>query len=543
MRDIEGLRGAYKYIFSFPREEKLLAMCITEVAAWLALSIPLPQVFSWRRALLYVCFTALYIAILIRLTGGLLNVKRGLGFGVIALSYGLFYDALSTPSPSSLTPPMLLLVMFLAFAEGGFCTILSFALAITSAFVDAVWFGKRTMLVVTLGYTLALIALRASVNSSVERVTGVRGVDLLKGLLRYLLQEDKGRFEELLERASRVRRLPVHIYVLEGAGEKGCIVVPEVHPGPFRDLGSSPLPQYIARELEARGFKPLILKGLCGHGEDLVSTSEALSLARRIAERASNIRCSGRVSGARKVSVGGLEALKLCFENAPALLVVSPGRDYDDIPREIAVEGTVISEAHNSANVAGPTCLEELRAAVEEAARTPCSEGRWRVGFSRLKADELELEVGGGGVMATVFLSGDKGAFIVSFDSNNMAPGLREEILRAITSSLPLSYGEVATTDTHVFSGLIPGVEYYPVGSRPRTRKKALALALRAVKEALSGAEEVRVGYARLEFTVRCIDGEALYDLSTITEKYAKASLILLSLLGLAALAAPLIPF
>lgn len=222
---------------------------------------------------------------------------------------------------------------------------------------------------------------------------------------------------------------------------------------------------------------------------------------------------------------------------------MSPGRDYDDIPREVAVEGVVISEAHNSANVAGPTCLEKLRAAVEEAARTPCSEGRWRVGFSRLKADELELEVGGGGVMATVFLSENKGAFIVSFDSNNMAPGLREEILREITSSLPLSYGEVATTDTHVFSGLIPGVEYYPVGSRPRTRKKALALALRAVKEALSGAEEVRVGYARLEFTVRCIDGEALYDLSTITEKYAKASLILLSLLGLAALAAPLIPF
>jgi len=71
--------------------------------------------------------------------------------------------------------------------------------------------------------------------------------------------------------------------------------------------------------------------------------------------------------------------------------------------------------------------------------------------------------IGGGGVMALVTsVEGEKAAF-VSIDGNNMVSGLREKIVSELIQS-GYAVAEVATTDTHVVTGLGKGEGYHALG-------------------------------------------------------------------------------
>jgi predicted neutral ceramidase superfamily lipid hydrolase len=71
-----------------------------------------------------------------------------------------------------------------------------------------------------------------------------------------------------------------------GGADPLALVVSDVHPGPFRTVGSSMLPSLIQQKLGEKGFEAAVLKGLSSHEKNIASRKTTEQLAERLAAEA-----------------------------------------------------------------------------------------------------------------------------------------------------------------------------------------------------------------------------------------------------------------
>lgn len=291
--------------------------------------------------------------------------------------------------------------------------------------------------------------------------------------------------EGYLEMIGEEADLPVNSLIFRARGQnKGALIVPYIHSGPFRNVGSSALPILVKEELgKELGCEVLFLHGISTHDRDLASQRQNHRVIQALLDEIGGGVEAGLASPMVRTSRGGATATCQLFgDQALVALTVSP-KSVDDLPqrleamiteagRALGLE-TMVVDLHNSLDEDDElsdedvsnlyeAALEAMRRALR-APRTPL-----RVGFSRVIPHDFSPVDGMGptgiGVLAAD-VQGQTCVYVV-IDGNNMVSGLREVLLSAL-KELGVDEPEVATTDTHFVNALsVSPRGYYTVGER-----------------------------------------------------------------------------
>jgi len=338
---------------------------------------------------------------------------------------------------------------------------------------------------------------------------GVPSLPLFKAFLLNWIAGLNVPFEEFLEKLGENQDVEVSLIKFSSSKPKAVIVVPSVHPGPFKNVGSSLLPSMLKTALETKlNCVVCVPHGLLGHEFDLASQIQNQKIINRVVEFANLEVSVAKATPFIKVSNGLATACCQAFGNFAFLSFTLAPKTTEDLPQELGLfvrqeaerhrlTCCVVVNAHNS--IDGTTNMQEALDALKTVA-VACLEKAvslkrlpFEIGAATVIPKEFGLKEGmgpGGITVVVVKVGGQKTAYVV-IDGNNMVSGLRENILSAL-HSIGIDEGEVFTTDTHSVNAIILNDRgYHPVGEAI-DHENLIAYIKRATFAALSDLEHVK---------------------------------------------------
>jgi putative membrane protein len=397
-------------------------------------------------------------------------------------------------------------------------------------------------------YVFFIFALVVSIVASytfllfIDRVgkqsLGVPSLSLFRAFLLNWIVGLTGPFEGLLEKLSKDQNVELSLIKFDSSKTKAAIIIPSVHPGPFKNVGSSVLPSLLKSSLEKK-FECVtcVPHGLFGHELDLASQAQNQKIVKHVTEamnfRASNVKASPFVS----VTNGLATACCQIFGDFGFLSFTLAPKTTEDFPqelgllvrqaaKELGLTCCAVVNAHNSIEEVNDTpdsVLDSLRAVAVDCLKKAVSVGRllFEVGAATVLPKEFGLRegMGAGGITTVVVKVGDQKTVYVVIDGNNMVSGLREEILSAL-HSIGFDTGEVYTSDTHSVNALILGKRgYNPIGAAT-DHTKLIEYIKETALVALSNLEPVKAGCRSITVSnVKVIGEERLETLSLLTDR------------------------
>jgi putative membrane protein len=390
------------------------------------------------------------------------------------------------------------------------------------------------------------------INSVADETLGVPALSLFKAFLLSWIVDLNGPFEGFLEKLSKKQDVELAMFRFDSADRKVYMVVPSVHPGPFKNVGSSVLPYLLKQALEKKPrCVACVPHGLFGHELDLASQAQNQKVLGDVVDvmdfPASRAGASPFITASNGVASGCCQI----FGDAALLSVTLAPATTEDIPEELGLfvrkkaaelgfTCCTVVNAHNSIDGMNrmPEALVSLQTVAADCLEKAASASRspFEVGACSI-FPEISLRDGMGRGGITVVASrveGQTAAYVV-IDGNNIVCGLREKILSAL-ETMGVSTGEVFTTDTHSVSGIIQGRRgYHPVGEAIDHNKlidyikQATAAALADMSYAKAGCRTISVP------DVNVIGKQRLESLSLLTDKglqRARRSIVPISLVS-----------
>ena len=309
----------------------------------------------------------------------------------------------------------------------------------------------------------------------------MRILPIFRAFLYSWAEEESGPLEAEIAKVSVVTDLEAdELTFTDPGGNCLCqLVAPYVHPGPFRNVGSSPMSTLIR---EALGNCPaLVVHGVSSHEKDLASRGDVEKVIESLKAgiNAPPVRvCSPMVRGEAR---GAKASCQIFGNTALHTLTLSP-KSHDDIPDSVMerVRASATRKGLDAVVVDAHNCLDDLdllndadsdslveAAEIAMDAALASKQEPFNIGFTEVKPAEWGSDDGMGtlgiGALTIQLASGLRYTYLV-FDSNNMFKGLRERLLAAV-ESLGYAGGEVLTSDTHVVNA-IGATErgYHPMG-------------------------------------------------------------------------------
>lgn len=342
-----------------------------------------------------------------------------------------------------------------------------------------------------------------------KQALGISSFSLLKGFLLNWVLGLNAPLEELFEKLGEDQNVEVFLMRFSSSVTKAVVAVPSVHPGPFKNLGSSALPSMLKAALEKEfGSVASVPHGLLGHELDLASQAQSQKLINYVIGSADFEASEARASPFVTVSNGKAAAccqifgksVFISFSLAPATTEDFPGDLGLFVRKEAKKHGLTcvgVVNAHNS--IDGPANMQKALPSLETVAATCLEKAAslerlpFDVGAATVPPKEFTLEegMGPGGITAVTVGVGSQRAAYVVIDGNNMISGLREEIISAL-HSMGVDEGEVFTTDTHTVNArVLNGRGYHPVGEI-MDRDRLMACIKEATGTALVRLERVK---------------------------------------------------
>lgn len=295
-----------------------------------------------------------------------------------------------------------------------------------------------------------------------------------------------GRLEEEITLLGEERALPVDALLFKDRedGNIAALVVPYIHPGPFRNVGGSGLPSILVDSLSRRlGCEVFVAHGVSNHERDLTRAVDAERVQEAVTEF-SEVDGGDTATPLKWGRKGPARASCQIFgDTAFFTLSLSP-LSHDDLPDRVeesiseAAEARglrpVVVDSHNSIRLNGDLqdydagdLVEAANLALEAALNS--SRSHYSIGASRVIPTEWGLDEGMGpdGIAAlSVTLEGGQRSVYVVVDGNNMVSGLSERIVGAVMD-LGVNEAEVMTSDTHLVNAIGATEKgYYPIGER-----------------------------------------------------------------------------
>jgi putative membrane protein len=395
-----------------------------------------------------------------------------------------------------------------------------------------------------------------------ERMLGMRSFSLFRAFVSNWVLSLNAPFEKLLERLGEKKDVETSFVKFASKNFKTILVIPSVHPGPFKNIGSSLLPSSLKASLEREiNCTACVPHGLLGHEFDLASQEQNRKVIDQVtkAVRALN-GAETKASPFVKVTNGLATACCQVFGKFAMISFTLAPKTIEDLPEEVGIfvrneaktnglDFCAVVNAHNS--IDGEAEMEKSMDSLKNVARQCLTEAvslkqlPFEVGAATVLPKEFSLEdgMGAGGITVVIVKTGVQKSGYVVIDGNNMVSGLREEILDSL-AALGIDNGEVLTTDTHSVSALILGKQgYHPVGEAMDRKKlvdyiKNLALAATAKLEpaeasckSISVADVTVLGGKQLETLCLLIDKSLQTAKRIVVPVFLTAGLVLMSVL------------
>lgn len=461
-------------------------------------------IITYASAIVYA--TAILIAsILAGLTGRAEAVVRGAVFGV-AVNAALRYLAIRVFAATDNSK-----VFVASFMQPALCFVAA-TLMLPLEGVRTLGSGLLAVLIATGGTQIFLTTMRRWEGDG----PGLELIPLFRAFVLAWAEDVNGPLEEQITWVGETMDLGVDTIAFEEekGGCNAAFIVPYVHPGPFRRIGSSGLPSVIVDRVRELGCEALVAHGVSTHSRDLTRSADN--------ERVAEVVASGLFSGVGSryatpmvwaERTGAWASCQLFGDAALVTLSLSP-RSYDDLPEELhgRIAGAAkdmglnacVVDSHHSIDLEGgfeeyePDDLYEAAVqALRLAQRTERS--TFSVGVDRIVPGDWGLDDGMGpdgvAALAVHLDSGQTSAYVV-IDGNNMTLGLRDGIVEAVKAR-GVDEAEVLTSDTHLVNGIGATTSgYFPIGVKTEG-EKVVDYAIDAVENAVKKLRESRARHSQ----------------------------------------------
>ena len=476
--------------------------------------------------------------------GWLLWVKLCLlGYAAVVTLRGVVFIATSSAAMwrkllSVLLNPTLCIVAFLAFWGG-----------ISSAILIQI---LPFLVISPIIGCVAVFLFLSSLDRLGQKTYSIPSLPLFRAFMLNWIVDLNAPLEELLEKLGENADVEVTLLKFDSSKPKAAVIVPLVHPGPFKNVGSSLLPSLLKHEFEREfGCDTCVPLGILGHELDLASQAQNHKIVSQVIASAKFKASSDLASPFVKVTEGVAAASCQIFGDTALLSFTLAPKTTEDLPQELGhivgeeaekygLKYAMVVNAHNSINdiVDTEEYLNALQIAsskcLQKAVTLPTKE--FMVGAATVFPTEFDLKdgMGTGGITAIVVqVEKQKTAYVV-IDGNNMISGLREKILAALTS-VGFDESEVFTTDTHAVSAVVTGRRgYHPVGE-VMSHEVLTRCICEVAKKAEANLEASKAGCLRLVVPQVRVIGEArLQSMSILVDKaIQKAKQTLIPVFGL----------
>jgi putative membrane protein len=346
-------------------------------------------------------------------------------------------------------------------------------------------------------------------NRMGKQTLGVPSFSLLKAFLLNWVLDLNAPFEALLEKLGEEQDVEVSLIKLDSSKPKAAIVVPSVHPGPFKNIGSSLLPSMLKTAVENKlECVACVPHGAFGHELDLASQAQNQKLIDTILGfkgfEASEVKASPFVM----VNNGVATACCQIFGKFVFISFTLAPETTEDFPQEFGLfvrkeaekrglTCLAVVNAHNSIN--GMANMQKALGSLETVAAACLEKAAslerlsFDVGAATVTPVEFTLKdgMGPGGITVVAVKVGEQKTAYVVVDGNNMVSGLRERILFALRS-MGIDESEVFTTDTHAVNAIVLDERgYHPVGE-VIDNDKLIEYIKKATSDAIADLERIK---------------------------------------------------
>jgi putative membrane protein len=367
---------------------------------------------------------------------------------------------------------------------------------------------------------------------------GLPAMTFFRAFILNWVTDDNAPLEKHLEVTGQDADISVSFIKFDADKPKAAIIVPLVHPGPFKNIGSSLLPSMLKHDYQTEfGCDACTPLGILGHELDLASQAQNKKIVAEVLKQAKQAATFPTATPFVKATSGCATACCQIFGDTALIALTMAPLTTEDLPQELGrmvteeakrlgLKHAIIVNEHNAlddANADMQQHLDELRGAAFECLKKAVAQPTkvFKVGSATAYPSEFteKMGMGTGGITAiAVEVETQKTVYVV-IDGNNMIPHLREKILSALIG-VGFDECEVFTTDTHAVSALVTGHRgYHPVGDA-MNHDVLIKYIVDVAQKAASNVEPTKSGF--VEFVVpkvRVIGEERLNSISLLVDK------------------------
>jgi putative membrane protein len=318
------------------------------------------------------------------------------------------------------------------------------------------------------------------------------------------------------------KEVKVRVLRFERVGNDIVVVVPAIHFGPYKTLGSTYFPYVLESELSKNSITPFILHGAGSHELNVASSIESERLAKEITRALLN---DGRSSNTYeslyepfRVFSNLREAFCLHTDTKAFIIISSPVTGGDDLPQELQKRAEEIATLYGFADVAVIDAHNvegdrELRVDVfEELIKSALSKRSnqcsiLRVGYGEERIHGIVRGLCTNKVKVLTIECNNKRYGIIYLYGNNAKYGVREA-LRHLALQNGFVDAEVITLDDHTCAGAAFDSPYYAV----ELSEALLNAVTTALHKAVEDLKDAKVTTFTYTFTVKLM-GEKVFDL------------------------------
>ncbi len=384
-----------------------------------------------------------------------------------------------------------------------------------------------------------------AVSVPFERDLGINGPQLLRAFGHDYLANNPKPLEEILTNIATLQDIPVEILIFrDDAGPVACGVIQYVHPGPFREIGSSGLPSVIIKHIQDNhGIPAFVMHGSCTHQQNLTTKEDYPIVLAEIDRLIEETEVHQLVSGPHWSDGGKFKVWSLFVGNDVLTISTSAPEFTDDISLDVGfdvanmirerlpqVKGVAVVDAHNciddsavSVNQGDPEAGEYV-GTISGAVFSTINNERTKVqlGMHQIVPDDISQKegMGPGGVIAVVLNLGEREMALISIDGNNVEPGFREQA-QSLLKAQGFDDSEIITTDTHVVNAISLSSRGYPPVGRNKPNETLEHIVAASVK-ARERVQPVKVGLGFGKATGLRTFGEKGFDI--LTQNVAEAA-------------------
>lgn len=374
--------------------------------------------------------------------------------------------------------------------------------------------------------------------------------NLLQAFLTAWTEQKGDKMEKIVESRAKYNHIKSDVlrFVSAAPSQKDIsVVIPGVHPGPFKPIGGSNLPYELFKFF---GRSAIIVHGASDHSLNIPSKNELekylLSFtAAKVADTAATCTDVVQIKKTRFVVTG------VAFGDVVLIMLSTSSGGMEDVPPEVSSKiqdhahylrfsKALVVDCHNA--MGGPLSTEEQHilflCAKEALDKIKGShQHRFSVGYSasfcHKKNNEWREDIGQGGLAVLAIKVNQQNYAIGWADSNNIENHVRNYVLTQLYSR-GLNMVEICTSDTHDTSGKRTKQGYYPLGSMTDV-KEILAQYEELTSRSFDDPKECSFSHLSVDSEIKVMGKGQFDDYSKALDRSMNLTKIFLAISGSAA--------